>query len=69
MLLILETRFNIDFAITVVSQFAKISSHQNIEAMKIIFCYLKATKSIGVTKKRKDREDHIIKVHSESNWV
>lgn len=62
-----ETRPNIAFAISVVSQFAKNSSYQHSKAMKTILQYLKATRDIGITYGEEQGEDLIIKRYSNSD--
>lgn len=44
-----ETKSDITYAISVVSQFIKNLSRQYNEAMKTIICYLKVTKFLGIT--------------------
>ncbi len=46
---IVETRLDIAFATSVVSQFAKNPSHQHSKVVKTILRYLKATKDTGIT--------------------
>ena len=49
MFFMVETRPDIAFAISVVSQFAKNPSRQHTKAVKTIMRYLKATRSVGIT--------------------
>ena len=68
---IVETRPDIAFAISVVSQFAKNLSRQYTEAVKTIIRYLKATRSVGITYGREEGEggDLTIKGYSNFDWA
>ena len=64
-----ETRPDIAFATLVVSRFAKNPSHHHSEAVKTILCYLKATRSIGITYGGEQGGDLVIKGYSDSDWA
>lgn len=58
--LIVETRPNIAFVTSVVSQFAKNPLHQYTEAVKTILQYLKTTRDTGIPYEGEQRGDLII---------
>lgn len=67
--LMIETRPDIAYAIPVVSYFAKNPSHLHSKVVKIVFRYLKAKRDVGITYKREQGGDLIIKRYSDFNWV
>lgn len=64
---IVETRPDIAFATSIISQFAKNSSYQHTKAMKTILQYLKATRDIRITYEREQGGNLIIKRYSNSD--
>lgn len=69
MFLRVETRPNIAYAMLVVSRFVKNPSYLHSKVVKTVFCYLKATKDVGITYGREQGGDLIIKGYSDSNWT
>lgn len=67
MFLMVKTRPDIVFAISLVSRFAKNLSHQYTKAVKTILKYLKGSKEREITYKGK--EELKIEGYSDSNWV
>lgn len=67
MFFIVEMRPDITFAIFIVSQFTKNPSHQHNKIVKTIFWYLKAPQNIGITYRREQRGDLIIKEYFDFN--
>ena len=65
----IETRPDISFATSVVSQLAKNPSRQHTEVVKAIRQYLKATRTIRIAYGGEEGGDLIIKGYSDSDWA
>lgn len=65
--MIVEIRPNIAYTMLVMSRFAKHPSHFYNKAIKTVFCYLKATRDIGIIYGVEQKGDLIIKGFSDSN--
>lgn len=66
---IIETEFNITFATSVVSRFAKKPSQQHTETLKTILWHLKETKTVEITYSGNEKRDLIIRGYFDSNWA
>lgn len=69
MFLMVEIRFDIAFVTSIVSCFAKNPSYYYNKAVKIIFCYLKATRSTEITYGGEQGGDLVIKGYFKSDWA